>query len=54
MVPVQGDWGASVVQARAPINSHSVGRSQHYHELLQPYADQLEALGYDTAIEPIA
>ena len=45
---------ASVVQARAPINSHSVGRWQHYRELLQPYADQLEALGYDTAIEPIA
>ena len=45
---------ASAVQARAPINGHSVGRWLHYRELLQPYADQLEALGYSTAIEPIA
>ena len=40
------------MQARAPINSGSVGRWQHYRELLQPYADQLEALGYSTAIAP--
>ena len=45
---------ASAVQARSPINSRSVGRWQHYRDLLQPYADQLEALGYSTAIEPIA
>jgi tetratricopeptide (TPR) repeat protein len=45
---------ASAVQARSPINSRSVGGWQHYQGLLQPYADQLEALGYNTAIEPIA
>lgn len=45
---------ASAVQARSRINSRSVGRWQHYRDLLQPYADQLEALGYSTAIEPIA
>lgn len=45
---------ASVVQARSPISSRSVGRWQHYRELLQPYADQLESLGYSTAIEPVA
>ncbi len=45
---------ASVVQARSPISSRSVGRWQHYRQLLQPYADQLERLGYSTAIEPVA
>lgn len=45
---------ASAVQARSPINSRSVGRWRRYSDLLQPYADQLEALGYSTAIEPIA
>jgi len=45
---------ASVVQARAPISSRSVGRWLHYRELLEPYAKQLEELGYSTAIEPVA
>ena len=45
---------ASAVQARAPISSRSVGRWRLYQELLGPYADQLEQLGYSTAIEPIA
>jgi hypothetical protein len=45
---------ASAVQARSPINTRSVGRWMHYRELLQPYADQLEQLGYSTEIMPLS
>lgn len=45
---------ASAVQARSPINARSVGRWMHYRELLQPYADQLEQLGYSTEIMPLS
>lgn len=42
---------ASAVQARRPIRPHSVGGWRRHAAVLQPYADQLERLGYSTAIE---